>query len=238
MEKTNSTALKIPGWYIEFQTALLRQAPRPGEIDQITAEGWVNNQKSLKNKLVGCLLPSSKPTPSILELVSTVAVSATTAKFVAKEKFVRDTGRKANVKISHLGDNFTAWFMSGKGKTEDPISETKLRYHKLRQSSVDGPIITELGGEAKAETTLSEMFSLMEQQKKGEDGVLLNNGYANIFYIKDQNGVLRAVYVDWDDDGWYVSADSVEDPFRWSDGYQAFSRNSVLESSEPVTAAS
>ena len=100
-----------------------------------------------------------KPTPSILELVSTIVVNATTGKFVAKEKFVRYTGRKAKVKISYLGDNFTEWFLSGSGKTEDPISEQTLRYHKLRKSSVDGPIITELGGEAKAETTLSEMLA-------------------------------------------------------------------------------
>jgi hypothetical protein len=97
---------------------------------------------------------------------------------------------------------------------------------------VDGPIINELGGEAKAETTLSEMFSLMEKQKNGESGVLLNNGYANIFYIRDQNGVLRAVGVDWDDGGWYVGAYSVEDPGGWRVGRQVFSRNSVLESSE------
>ena len=178
-----------------------------------------------------------KPTPSILELVSTVVVPATTGNLVAKEKFVRDTGRKAKVKISYLGDNFTEWFLSVSGKTEDPITEQALRYHKLRQSSVDGPIIAELGGAEKSETTLSEMFALMEKQGKGEDGVLLNNGYANIFYIKDQNAVLRAVYVRWDGDGWNVFADSVEDPVRWSDGGQVFSRNSVLESSEPSAPA-
>src|SRR3989338_8684179 len=53
------TTLGVPGWYIEFQAALLRQAPRPGEIDQVTAEGWTSNQKGLKNKLAGCLLPPS-----------------------------------------------------------------------------------------------------------------------------------------------------------------------------------
>ena len=178
-----------------------------------------------------------KPTPSILELVSTIVVNATTGKFVAKEKFVCDTDRKAKVKISYLGDNFTEWFLSGSGKTEDPISEQTLRYHKLRKSSVDGPIITELGGEAKAETTLSEMFSLMEKQKNGESGPLLNNGWWNIFYIKDQNGVLHAVGVDWSDDGWRVIALSVELPDRWDDGSQVFSRNSVLESSEPSAPA-
>jgi len=178
-----------------------------------------------------------KPISSILEFISTVKVSATTSKFVAKDKFVVNTKRNAPVKISYLGDNFTEWFLSGSGKTEDPISEQTLCYHKLRQSSVDSPIITELGGEAKAETTLSEMFSLMEKQKNGEDGVLLNNGYANIFYTKDKNGVLRAVFVYWNDDGWGVIAYSFEYPYRWSDGRRVFSRNSVLESSEPSALA-
>jgi hypothetical protein len=178
-----------------------------------------------------------KPIPSILELVSTVVVNATTGKLVAKEEFVCDTGRKAKVKISYLGNNFKAWFLTGDGKTEDPITEQTLRYHKLRQSSVDGPIITELGGEAKAETTLSEMFSLMEKQKHGEGGVLLNKGYANIFYIKDSAGVRRAIYVRWHDDGWLVNASSVGYPEGWLDDNLVFSRNSVLESSEPSAPA-
>ena len=59
MKNTSSTAL-VPGWYVEFQTALLRQAPRPGEIDQVTAEGWNNNQKSLKKKLADCLVPPQR----------------------------------------------------------------------------------------------------------------------------------------------------------------------------------
>jgi hypothetical protein len=178
-----------------------------------------------------------KTKPSIFELVSTVVVSATTSKFVAKDKFVVNTKRNAPVKISAVWDNFTSWFLSGEGKTEDPISEQTLRYHKLRKSSVDGPIITELGGEEKSETTLTEMFSLMEKQKNGEGGVLLNNGYANIFYIRDQNRVLRAVYVRWSDDGWNVNAFSVERPDGWDDGHRVFSRNSVLESSEPSAPA-
>ena len=185
-----------------------------------------------------------KPTPSILELVSTVVVSATTSKFVAKTAFVVNTKCNAKVLISAVWDNFTSWFLSGDGKTEDPESEQKLRYHKLRKSSVDGPIITELGGESKAETTLSEMFSLMEKQKNGEDGVLLNNGYANIFYIRDQNGVLRAVSVRWYNDGWYVYANSVGDPDRWRGGFQVFSHlslqgdNSVLLNSVPQSSTS
>lgn len=173
-----------------------------------------------------------EPVPSILELVSTVVVSATTSKFVAKDKFVVNTKRNAPVKISAVWDNFTTWFLSGNGKTEDPITEQTLRYHKLRRSSVDGPIINELGGEEKSETTLTEMFSLMEKQKNGEDGVLLTNGYANIFYIRDQNGVLRAVHVYWHVVGWRVYAHVVTYPDAWYGGARVFSRNSVLKSSD------
>ncbi len=165
-----------------------------------------------------------RPTLSILEFVSTVSIPATAGPFVAKEKFVRGTGRKA--KIGCLGDNFTAWFLNGDGKTEDPISEQTLRYAKLRKASVDDPIIAELGGKAKAETTLAEMFSLMEKQGKGENGVLLNNNYVNIFYIKDKNDVLRTVHVFWDDGGWGVDASSVEYPHKWYGGIQVFSRSS------------
>ena len=56
MKKSN-TALEIPGWYVEFQAAVLRQLPRPGQIDQFTAEGWTDNQKSLKKNLSECLVP-------------------------------------------------------------------------------------------------------------------------------------------------------------------------------------
>jgi len=48
---------------------------------------------------------------TLLKLVSTAVVLATTKPFVSKEKFVRDTSTKAKVKISGLGGNFTAWFL-------------------------------------------------------------------------------------------------------------------------------
>lgn len=178
----------------------------------------------------GTQVTEPKPTPSILEPVSTVVVNATTCKFVAKKKFVINTNRNAPVRIGYLGDNFKVCFLNSGDKTEDPISEQTLRYHKLRQYSVDGPIITELGGEAKAETTLSEMFSLMGKQKHGEGGVLLNNGLANIFYIKDSAGVLRAVCMGMDYGGWRVEAHSVEHPRGWLAGRRVFSP--VIESSD------
>lgn len=172
-----------------------------------------------KLKIVEAVEVSKK----LLEFIGNVTVSATKKKFVAKKKFVVDTSNKAKVKISYLGDNFKEWFLS---KAEEPIEKTELRYGRLKERSVDEPIITEIGGEEKAETSLTEVFSLMEMQKNGEDDVLLNNGYANIFYVRDRALVLRTVGVSWYRDGWDVDADTVEGPGRWSVGYQVFSRNS------------
>lgn len=162
----------------------------------------------------------------ILDLVSSIVIAATTGKFIAKGKFVVNIDDDAPMKISHVWDNFTAWFLVGKGKIEDPIAQQTLRYHKLRQSSPDGPIIAELGGEAKVETTLTEVYALMAKQPNGEEGALLNNGWWNIFYVKDLTGTLRAVCVSWYGGGWCVYADSVEGPRDWGGGRQVFSRNS------------
>jgi hypothetical protein len=41
----------------------------------------------------------------------------------------------------------------------------------------------------------------------------------------DNTGTLRAVNVNWNDDGWNVNANSVENPNDWNDGNQVFSRN-------------
>ena len=230
------TTLEVPGWYIEFQAALLRQAPRPEEIDQVTAEGWVNNQKSLKNNLAGCLIPypvtvttKSPESNSLLEFVGTITIPATTEKFVAKNKFIVNTEYNTLVRISYLSEKFIKFFLSSEGKVEDPIIKHTLHYAKLSKASVDGSIIEELGGEAKAETTLFEMFSLMEEQGCGEDGVLLNNSCVNIFYIRDYfAGVLRTVYVQWIVDGWRVYAGFFEYPHGYRAGDYVFSRNSVL----------
>src|SRR3989344_6297789 len=173
------------------------------------------------------IVDEAKPKPSLLELVGLTKVPATTFPFVAKTKFVANTKADAGVKISGAGHNFTVWFLSDNGKIEGPLPEQTLRYHKLLKDSVDSSIIAELGGEEKSETTLSEMFSVMEMQGKGQAGVLWNNGYANIFYVKDQKGVLRAVSMLWDGDGWRVDASPVVGSHTWCDWRRVFSRQSV-----------
>lgn len=154
------------------------------------------------------------PAPDLLlEVVGTTEIPAQ-GRFVVQERF----GVNTAVKIFFLGYNFRKWFL---GKTEGPATKTVLRFAKLVKPSVDGPIIEELRN--KAETTLAQVYMLMV---RGEKGVLLINGMANIFYVRDVNGSLRAVSVGWGSGGWYVRTDSVEGPHGWFDGPRVFSRNS------------
>lgn len=158
---------------------------------------------------------------SILGAIVLIAtISASIEKFFVKDKFKVDTSRKAKVKISYLGDNFKEWFLK---KTEEPFAGSIIYGRQLNKASVDGPILSELGGQEKAETTMAEIYAIMERQANRESGDLLNNGYANIFYIRDINGTLRAVRVRWRGDGWHVDAHSVEYPFEWDAGDRIFS---------------
>jgi len=166
--------------------------------------------------------PDPIPEP-LIEWLGIVSIPATTRKFVAREKFVRDTSKEAHIRISYLGDNFTKNFIE---KVEESFAGSILRYGKLRKSTVDGPIIAELGGGVKAETTLTEMFALMEQQGNGEEGALSTNGYANLFYIRDiRAGMPWTVYCIWLVDGWHVTTSSVGNLDEWGGGGQTFSRN-------------
>ena len=151
-----------------------------------------------------------------------VTVAPTTEKFEAKKHFALNT--PANIKC--FGDNFTNWFLSGDGKTEGSFAGSTLRYGAFRKNTLDAPVIAEIGGEAKVETTLAELHSLLLKQANGEKGVLLTDGCANVFYIRDGSGVLRAVSAHWssDDRGWDVYANEVARPHGWPAVRQVFSR--------------
>jgi len=69
-------------------------------------------------------------------------------------------------------------------------------------------------------TTWSDVKYLVEQQPNGEEGKLLVNGRANIFFIGD-----RRVYVYWYDDGWRVGVNPVREAGVWGGGSQLLSRN-------------
>jgi len=131
----------------------------------------------------------------------------------------------AELVIGFLSDNIRSNFL---GKIEENVAESKLRAYRLKKDSVDGPIIADLGGEEAAETTVAEMVTLMRRQGRGQQGILLTNGYANIFYIRNAKGVFWTVRCCWPSGygDWSVYAIPITGPFGWSAGRQVFSRDS------------
>ena len=69
---------------------------------------------------------------------------------------------------------------------------------------------------------MAALFSLIRLQGAGQPGFLQTNGYANIFYLRDAKGILCAVRVGWDGDGWVVDAISVDDPLAWNGKHEIY----------------
>lgn len=178
-------------------------------------EAWLENLNELKKLLrKGCV---AKPTYKVLRPVA--PKSTEPRPFKANETFF---SKSSGVKMVPHGSNFTAWFT---GKAEENIPTGDLVPFVLTEYAYDNEIVANLGGEEKAETTLGEIWRLLERQANGEEGVLLTNGYANIFYVRDVNGVLRAVDVLWRGGGWNAYALALGGG-GWSGGDRVFSRNS------------
>ncbi|MCX6739399.1 MAG: hypothetical protein NT098_05135, partial [Candidatus Parcubacteria bacterium] len=65
---------------------------------------------------------------------------------------------------------------------------------------------------------------IISRQPKGESGTLLNNGYANLFYVQAGASVF-VVYVNWYGFEWNVYDWSLDENDQWYDGFRVFSRN-------------
>lgn len=157
----------------------------------------------------------------LLESVGIVVAPATTSNLLVCDH-IANLKKSKGARIS-TGSNFESWFF---GKKMKPASESELHCYKLRQNSVDDPIIAELGGKKKAESTIEDFFSLIEAQLDGRVGTLAVDGCANIFYIRDAKGVLRAVRCYWLGSDWLLHAYGIDSPLAWDAGDQVFSRNS------------
>ena len=75
-------------------------------------------------------------------------------------------------------------------------------------------------------TTLPAIEALIERQESGEDTGLLTNGWANFFFVDNEDGEsVSVVDVSRLDRRWYVDLYSFGCDFRWSAGRRFFLRN-------------
>jgi hypothetical protein len=150
-----------------------------------------------------------------------VAVAVNGMPFVARDHFILNAEKDGMIKISRFFGDFEEWFL---GKREVPFTGSVLQYQDLYSPAADRAIVAELGGEEKAETSLAELFALLQVQPNREKEKLLIKIHPNVFYIKDVSNVLRAISVSCYEDGWCLYAVDVESPIGRSDGSRVFSR--------------
>ncbi|PIT88612.1 MAG: hypothetical protein COU29_02455 [Candidatus Magasanikbacteria bacterium CG10_big_fil_rev_8_21_14_0_10_36_32] len=153
----------------------------------------------------------------VLTLIRLYTERVDQEKFVAFVNFRTDNSK---VKFSCISEKFKTWFYGKIEKVKD--ATIPQSYHDLRQEASDNEIITNLGNKIQVETTLVGIYKLMRNQRKGEEGILLVDGFANIFYIRDISGVLRAVSLSWCRYGWAVVASQTDYPIRWNVGSRVF----------------
>ena len=201
------------------------------EAKGVNAEHWtrVRSNKDYAEQVAGGFLGRSATDMTavspLLILIGLAKVLAFPTGGTVKKLIRVDVSESAAVAIGYVDPVVTKWF----GKLQVELSaDTTLAYNRLARDSRDFPILGMLDG--KEETTWGEIYSLMKAQPRGpasSGGPLITGGYANIFYVRDSEGELRAVSVYWraGDRGWDVDAYSVASRSRWDAGDRVFSRN-------------
>lgn len=202
---------------MSYQVAKLiaRIAENLPEMSSDIMQGWIDNPRGLQKFLSGlCPTAEASVQVQLLRKVASVVVSGP-KKFVVKNAL-----KDANV--GWTGDNFKKFFL---GNVEEDVADATVAIHRLEQSSLDAPIMAQLAD--RTEINLAHLLELLKKQSKGEDGVLLTNGSANVAYIKGSDDNVWAVSAYWDSGSrdWGLGVGSVEDPFRWNAGSQILSRD-------------
>ncbi len=207
---TTAVATAVEGFSI---ADLLNVVTQKGEtltrFLRLVFTGLLNDQEIM-------LVETQAAVQRLLEPISVTTVNAV-KEFIAKNCF--QVGNSTGVTVASVRDNFKQHFLN---KVERDVASATLKSFRLKKASLDPPIITELG--SGHETALAHLWELLTKQPNGEVGPLRTSWWINIFYIRDTEGTLWAVGVDWHDGGWNVNAFSVEHPFRWHPVCQMFGR--------------
>lgn len=166
----------------------------PKDIYECDYTYWTTHENELKIAVTHLLKNRPKEDANPLEPVETIRVF-TDSNFCINDSFL--ISEKPPIQIGWIGEKFQREFLSNTQNKNYETGITTLKIYDLTQKVTDKTIVEQLGGEEKAETSLSQMWSLLKAQGMGQDGPLLINGNSNIFYIKGQNNVLWSISCFW-----------------------------------------
>lgn len=151
----------------------------------------------------------------------------------AEEMAITEQLLREKYNFGWFGDNFKRLFF---GKTLNGAPAEALAIHQLTERVTNQQIRDDLGEQAM--TPFAHALSLVEEQRNGEQGVLLVNSRANLIVVEadeevEENGkkvvkkTFWAVNFAWYSGSrhWGVGSDPIGDSFRWGDGRQVLSRD-------------
>jgi hypothetical protein len=196
----------IPGWYITFQAAVLKQLPRPGKIDQATAEQWSNDQSKLSDTLGQTLALF----PRCLKGIFTRHIPAA-KEFVVHDHFVVDTSLSAKLRVCNINLHFQTVFAL---KIERDVGEGSVIISKIIKQVCEEDILAEIGAD-KAELALAHVYHFL----KGAE-----HQHFWVFYVRDSSDVLCSVSALWCEDGWSIESRPVFQVKMWDIGHRVVSR--------------
>jgi hypothetical protein len=157
----------ISGAYIQFQTAVLRNLPRPHQIDATTREGWIKNGQALQVALERALTPTAD---TLFREIRSVTV---------------DGGEIPPTNaLKQLGDRLfvyeSAWHLIPHATRSSRSGKVRLLKPTRPCSFIDAYQELSLHGELE----WADIHQFLKAQLHGEDGPLVKRGW-NYFFVSN-----------------------------------------------------
>ena len=200
------------------QTAKLvaRIAENLPNITDDVMQAWIEDPKGLQRFLAGLCPP--KEVENILAPYRQLTVGPLTDSFNPHVVFQTREGL-------WVSPQFTDRILSVVRDVAKRESATSLQSFTLVKDALDTQIRAGLPENHLVEPW--QIAALITKQPKGEEGDLLTNGYANLFYVKGKAEQVFVVHVHWfaGNREWYVNAWKLVENDRWYSGHRLFSCN-------------
>lgn len=192
----------------------------PGNMSDDVMQGWIDNPKGLQEFLAG-LVPFPPQERFLIPHENFVLAGGPLSP--SFEKGFDPHGFFKNRKGLWVSNEFIDRILSLADKVMEG-QPSDLKSWDLRKNATDTEIRAELPENL---LELWQIAKLIEAQPNGEKGLLLTNGYANLFYVKGKGRQAFVVGVGWDADygRWVVSAWGLGGHGVWHAGGRVFSRN-------------
>lgn len=157
-----------------------------------------------------------------LAFVSSVTIKKT-EEFVVGQKFQHRKKDETGIQ-TYIWDSFRDRVLNPMRDRKVKLSKNrKLDKLRLLKDRHDTEMQAEVGHKPfKVAEFLPMLWSMLSEQKNGEEGFLLTNGCANIFHVELEDGSVVAVNAYWGGGEWGLGAFGLDFNPRWDADYCLF----------------